>query len=121
MPTPRALALDQLWQAQKASGGITVTYRAGRAECELVAVPARTVAELDLGDGVIRTARVADFVVTAGDLLLDGVNVRPELGDQIVVDDQVYEVMNLVGGQHFQTVGMSDSYWRIHTREVADV
>lgn len=121
MPTPRELALQQLWAAQQASGGITVTYRSGLAEVELTAVPARTVAELDSGDGVIRTARLADFVIRAGDLLFGNVQHYPEVGDQIDVDDQVYEVLNIAGGQHYQQIGMSDLLWRIHTREVADV
>ena len=96
-------------------------YRSGRSECSLVAVPAQTVAELDLGDGVIRTAKAADWIVKAADLVMNDRAAIPDIGDRILDGSKVFEVMSMTGGQHYEQIGMTDLYWRIHTREVADV
>jgi hypothetical protein len=119
--TIRERALQTLWHAQRTNGGKIVAYRSLRRECSLVAVPAQTVAELDLGDGVIRTAKAADWIVKAADLVLDNQPAIPQVGDRIVDGATVYEVMSMTGGQHYEQIGMTDLYWRIHTREVSDV
>lgn len=119
MPTIRERALDTLWHAQHTNGGKTVVYQSGRAECSLVAVPAQTLAELELGDGVIRTAKLADWIVKASDLILRNEQATPQVGDRIIDGATTYEVMHLTGGQHYEKIGMSNLYWRIHSREVA--
>lgn len=119
--TIRERALQTLWHAQHTNGGKSVTYRSGMAECTLVAVPAQTIAELELGDGVIRTAKLADWIIKAADLVLRGEPAWPQVGDRIQCDGRHYEVMNMTGGQHYEKIGMTDIYWRIHSREIADV
>ena len=119
--TARDRALELLWKAQLASAGVTVTYTQGLDEVEIEAVPARTVADLDLGDGVIRTAKVADFILRSADLAVDSVPLTPEPGDRIVYANAVYEVMSLGGAQHVEPIGMSQALIRVHTKEVADV
>jgi hypothetical protein len=100
----------------------TVTYCRSQAEVEVLATVGRTTFEIESSTGVAERFEARDFIITAADLVLDGVVVLPERGDRIkeTVGGQtlVYEV---VGPGQEPCWRWSDPYrlaFRIHTKQV---
>ena len=98
-----------------------VTYCRGQAEVEVLATVGRTTFEIESSTGVSERFEARDFVITAADLVLDGVVVMPERGDRIkeTAGSQtlVYEV---VGPGSEPCWRYSDPYRlaiRVHTKQ----
>jgi len=101
----------------------TVTYRRGSASVEVRATVGQTVFRLVEDYGAqVRVVR-RDYLVAAGDLVLNGQQALPEAGDRIEETDGdkvlIYEVMGPGGGE--PDWRYSDPYrrtLRIHTKLV---
>ncbi|NLX60657.1 MAG: hypothetical protein GXY74_16400 [Phycisphaerae bacterium] len=100
----------------------TVTYCRGQAEVSCPATVGRTTFEVEDSTGVVERFESRDFIITAADLVLDGVVALPERGDRIreTVGEAtlVYEVVS--PGQE-PCWRWSDPYrlaLRIHTKQV---
>jgi hypothetical protein len=102
----------------------SVVYRRGESSVVLPATVGRT--QFERGDeyGTIIESEMRDYLCRAEDLVIDGVPVLPERGDQIeeTAGDTTfaYEVMPLAGEQPWR---YSDPYrqtLRIHTRQVGE-
>lgn len=113
MPTPHEVAVETLWVAQKAAAGVAVTYVQGATSVSLTGVPGRSLTEQESADGVVRTARVADFVFKQSELGL-----TPRITDTITWGSRKFAVQNPPGGRHFETVGQFSNLTRVHTKEV---
>lgn len=114
MPSPFDASVNALWLALKQAGGVTVIYtrRSDSTQKNLIAVRGSTATESDLGDGVVRTDRMFDWILKISDL-----GFEPERGDTIKYIDRLYEVMNPTGGKHVEEQALGTLY-RIHTKEV---
>jgi len=100
----------------------TVTYCRGQAEVSCPATVGRTTFEVEDSTGGVERFEARDFIITAADLVLDGVVALPERGDRIreTVGEAtlVYEVVS--PGQE-PCWRWSDPYrlaLRIHTKQV---
>ena len=75
----------------------SVTYVRGSDSVELDAAVGKTVFEVDNGTAVLEKFESRDFLVRAGDLVLDGQRALPERGDRVretvAGTVYVYEVM----------------------------
>jgi len=98
--------MSNLHATLAAAAGVTVTYRRGAATVALSAVRGRS-DDQDYGDdeGSV-TAREWSFILKASDLVLGGVAVLPELGDEIDVTESgattTYVVANRTGERCFR-------------------
>jgi len=99
----------------------TVTYRRGNDTVQVLASIGRTVFEIDDDYGVLKKIESRDFLILAADLVLAGVTVIPQRGDEIEETQGTvtftYEVMAPGKEPHFR---YSDPYrmtLRIHTKQ----
>lgn len=112
---------DWLADQLKAHAGRPVTYRRGADTAAVTATIGRTVFELDDEFGVLKKVESRDFLIPAADLVLSGVTVLPERGDEIDETQgsvtYTYEVMAPGKEPPFR---FSDPYrrtLRIHTKQ----
>lgn len=69
------------------------------------------------------TFKSIDWYVDVNDLVVDGVKVEPEVGDEILRTDprgatQRYRVLPVPGGRHFEIVDERVGMYRIHSKLV---
>lgn len=101
---------------------IAVVYRRGTESTELLATIGKT--EWDQADefGIVRRFESRDFLVRSADLILGGVTVQPEAGDQVVETalggSLVYEVMAPGGAPPWRYSDTYRSTIRVHTKHV---
>ena len=112
-----------LQQQRKKHATRTVDYRRGMETVSVEATVGRTQFEQDDGAGVIVRTEVRDYLIDTIDLVIGGVQVLPNRGDQIeeMVDGKlfIYEVMPIGQEPHWR---YSDPYrktLRIHTKHIA--
>ncbi|MFO7958338.1 MAG: hypothetical protein R6X33_14725 [Candidatus Brocadiia bacterium] len=95
-----------------------VTYRRGAAEATVPATVAATRFEVDDGTGMILEQETRDYLIATADLVLEGRNVLPERGDEIVDGAEVYEAMDLGPERHYRFCDPDRTTLRIHTKLV---
>ncbi|MFO7958993.1 MAG: hypothetical protein R6X33_18055, partial [Candidatus Brocadiia bacterium] len=99
-----------------------VTYRRGAAEATVPATVAATRFEVDDGTGMILEQETRDYLIATADLVLEGRNVLPERGDEIVEQRgdalHVYEAMDLGPERHYRFCDPDRTTLRIHTKLV---
>ena len=105
---------EWLAQMRGAHCASQVTYRRGEAELALSATFGRPDREVEDQAGVRVGAAMTDFLVAAADF--EPTFDEPEAGDQVVVDGQVYEVLDLAGQGHWRWSGPPGVTMRIHTK-----
>jgi len=114
--------LDWLEEQRKAHLSRTVTYRRGASTVEVLATVGATRFEADDGSGMVIEMESRDYLIAAADLVLDGQQVLPERGDQVLETrdgvTHVYEVMDLGPEKHFVTCDPDGRTLRIHTKFV---
>jgi len=112
--------LDWLEEQRKAHLSRTVTYRRGASTVEVLATVGATRFEADDGSGMVIEMESRDYLIAAADLVLDGQQVQPERGDQVLETrdgvTHVYEVMDLGPEKHFVTCDPDGRTLRIHTK-----
>jgi hypothetical protein len=108
---------------RKAHMGLSVVYRRGADSVTLTATPGRTNYQTSTEDGAIIETKARDYLISRADLILDGQEVEPAVGDIIeeVVGDRTYmhAVTENEGAKCFE---FSDEYrttLRIHTKWTA--
>ena len=88
----------------------------------LQATVGQTRYEQDDGYGAIIRAHVRDYILQWSDLVLDGVQVEPEAGDEIVEQvgerAHVYEVMSLGNQPPWRFADSSHLLIRVHTKQI---
>jgi len=117
--------LDWLEEQRRAHLSRTVTYRRGASTVEILATVGATRFEADDGSGIVVEMEARDYLIASADLVLDGEQVQPERGDEIVEErdgaSYVYEVMDLGAEKHFVTCDPDGRTLRIHTKHVETV
>ena len=100
----------------------SVTYQRGGESVEIAATLGATSLEVSDEAGATVRTRAADFIVSAGSLVLGGAAVMPLAGDRILVPSGgktlVFEVLALPGGEHFRPADPTGTALRIHAKQV---
>lgn len=101
----------------------TIVYRRGAATVQVAATIGRTLFEIDNGYGAVERTESRDYLLQAADLVLDGLVVLPQRGDQVreTVGQQTFVYEVLAPGKE-PAWRYSDPYrqtLRIHTKHVA--
>ncbi len=112
------VGLDWLEAQRREHLSRTVTYRRGFSSVDVPATVGATPFQADDGSGAVIEQEIRDYLVAAADLVLDGVQVQPERGDEIVDAARVYAVMDLGPEPHYRTADPSGRTVRIHTKLV---
>ena len=114
---------DWLADQLKTNAGQSVTYIRGANNVALTATIGQSVVEAVDEDGRVIRIETRDFLIHRADLILGGVEVEPDRGDQITwVDGSTtyrYEVMPLAGEDHWRDSDPYRKVLRIHTKRVA--
>ena len=100
----------------------SVLYGRGASSVEVPATIGRTVFEVDDGYGVLERTESRDYLILAGDLVVDGQQTLPERGDRIreTQDTQIFVYEVMAPGKE-PAWRYSDPYrktLRIHTKQV---
>lgn len=113
-------AITWLDGQRKAHMSQTVTYERDDRSVEVAATIGQKAYEVADGYGALVWSESTDFIVTAADLVIAGVETKPEAGDRIRLQDgKVFEVMAPGGDMSHYTA--ADPYrmaWRIHSKHV---
>ncbi len=100
-----------------------VTYRRDDLSVQMPATVAATRFEVDDGTGIVVGQEMRDYLIAAADLVLEGEQVLPERGDEIVevLDGRthVYEAMDLGPDRHYRFCDPDRKTLRIHTKHVS--
>ena len=99
-----------------------VTYLRGEASVRVRATVGRSEFEVDDGAGTLTRSQTRDYLVPAGELVLDGAATEPQPGDRIVEGPldagQAYEVRPPPGVPAWRWSDDFRTTLRIHTRYV---
>lgn len=99
-----------------------VVYCRGEKRVQLKATPAQVAEELLAVEEFDLRARLLDWIVRAGDLVIDGLPTRPQKGDRIEtarIGGEVYEVAPLAAATECQPADAYGLQWRIHSKLVS--
>ena len=100
---------------------VPVTYRRGTSSTTLSATIGKTIFKVLDDYGRYQYIESRDYLINSSILILDGKQVLPEPGDEVIEDNRVYEVM---APNHEPEWRYSDSYrncLRIHTKNVGEI
>lgn len=106
------------WLEQQRSSHCSspVTYRRGETELPVSATLGQTRYEVEDEYGLRIDAHATDFLIRAADLI--PTFGQPQLGDRIVSEGVVYEVLDLAGQGHWRWSDPYRTTIRIHAKEV---
>ena len=91
----------------------SVEYRRDEESINLDAVLGKTDYQILDESGFETGAFIWDFIVTATDL-----GFEPQVGDLIIHNDRQFEVMRLPGQDCWRWTGITQSVYRIHSKEI---
>ena len=100
---------------------VPVIYRRGDLSVELPATIGRTVFKVSDDYGRFQYIESRDYLLTAADLVLDGITVLPEKGDEIIESGQIYEVMAPNSEPEWRYSDSSRQCLRIHTKLTGEI
>lgn len=104
-------------------GGESVIYRRGNDSIDIIAVPVRTSHDdYSTEDDVSLTARERDWIVLTEELVLDGVMISPQRGDEIDFIDALerkhtFQVLPRAGDRCFRHTDPTLAQLRIYSVE----
>lgn len=103
----------------------SVVYKRGSLAVPVNASKGRTTFEIQDSNGILIAVESRDFLITADNLVLDGIRSIPEVGDRIVETRdgvfEAYEVSNFGLEQPYRYCDPHRIKLRIHTRYVGTV
>ncbi len=103
----------------------SVLYRRGSLTVPIVAGLGRTTFDAINSSGMVINVESHDFIITATTIVLDSVQVRPEVGDRIIQtvgsELHAYEVMKFGSEQHYRQCDPFGHKLRIHTKYIGVV
>ena len=101
-----------------------VVYQRGAYVVEIAAMLGSTPYEVIDDTGAAVQAKITDFVVSAGSLVLSGHVVKPQPGDRIRLPQGgkvlVFEVMDLGKGRHCVPADPFGTALRIHAKQIGE-
>ena len=93
-------------------------YHRGESELAVNATLSATTYEVEDEYGVRIAASVCDFLISSVELAAMG---EPQLGDRIVADGRVYEVLSLGSQGHWRWSDPYRTTMRIHAKQIDEV
>lgn len=111
MVSPISAAMQAATAATRAVRGVTITYRRGSTDVEVVAVRGSTKWDVEqIDNGAHASERSVDWIITVDDLTQDdGTVLTPQRADEVIDENGVtYRVMPF---------GPDEQLWRWHDRE----
>lgn len=97
-----------------------VTYQRGAASVAIDAAEGKSQITLPASDNTLTVIESQDFLITAADLVLDGILVLPQRNDKILktINGQVqtYQVLDLKGAPSYYFSDANNTALRIHTK-----
>ena len=114
-------AQTQLFDDLQAFAASEVAYRRGAESFTPLATKGVTGAERHDGDGMIINDEIRDWLINRDQMVLNGVAVEPEEGDEIVETDpqgvtNVWKVLPLVSDRCWRWSGPHNLRFRIHVK-----
>ena len=105
------------WLEQRLLGFCSspVAYRRDGQTQTVDAVYGKTDIEIDDQTGITVSSFIWDFLIDAAAL-----GFEPDVGDIIVVNNRLFEVMNLSGQGCWRWTGPNRKTYRIHTKDIGD-
>lgn len=105
------------WLEQRLMGFCSspVQYRRDAQSQTVDAVYGKTDIEVEEAGGISVSSFVWDFLIDAETL-----GFEPEVGDIIVINSRLFEVMNLSGQGCWRWTGPNRKTYRIHTKDIGD-
>jgi len=100
---------------------VPVIYRRGDLSAELPATIGKTVFKVSDDYGRFQYIESRDYLISAAELVLDGITVLPEKGDEIVENGQIYEVMAPNSEPEWRYSDSSRQCLRIHTKLTGEI
>jgi hypothetical protein len=105
--------------ALRSFAGQTVLLSRGAQTGSALAVQTRRPYEAQEESGLVTVVLSEDFLVAAADYQIGGAAVEPAVGDRIeIVSGDVFEVVPLAGGYHFDWRDAAKTEMRVHTKRV---
>jgi hypothetical protein len=105
--------------ALRSFAGQTVIVHRGGASCEVLAVQTRRPYEAADEAGLVTIVLSEDFLLAAADYQPTGAASEPAVGDRIEISSgDVFEVVPLAGGNHFDYRDAAKTELRVHTKRV---
>lgn len=116
--TAFAAAMASLHNSLRGIAGLAGKYRRDVLDCDCVFVPCESVST-DYGeDGSVITARTHDWKLQAGELVIAGNEIFPQLGDLVVLDDgRTFVVVSGDGEKCWRWTDYTRTAIRFHTVE----
>ncbi len=108
--------LDFLAKQRKEFMTQLVKYRRGAEAIDVLATIGRTQYENEDEGGFRVGAHMVDFLISADDLMIGGVAVVPEFGDEIEYNGKMFEVSHLSGEGCWRWSDPHGKTYRIHTK-----
>lgn len=93
-----------------------VVYQRGGQSVAVKATIGKTSYEQLDANNVVTTYESRDYLICAEDLVLDGITVLPEPGDEVLEDSQTFVVLPLPNEEHFRFADPYRVLLRIHTK-----
>jgi len=116
-----ARAIAAAAKAQQRLAGVCIVYRRGEDEVPLKATPGRTTYQTTDAEGREVQAQARDYLIIAGDLLIDGEPIEPREGDTIVEEltdgEHTFELMPLPNEPCWRWSDEQHIRRRVHTKE----
>lgn len=103
---------------QKEHLGTPSIYRHGADSVEIKSMHPQQRDDVSDEQGGVVTSRSRDFIFLAADLILNGIEQKPQRGDRIEWNGSVYEVLPVNGDVMFEYSGGETYQIIVHTQEV---
>ncbi len=102
----------------RAAAGVTVRYKRGANEVELIAVPGRADQPTE-GSGLEVIATSArDWLINPADLIIESEQITPLRGDKLHHGDKSFEVIHRGNGECFRYSDPSQQMMRVYMQEI---
>lgn len=102
----------------KADTSEPIVYRRGAKTVTIDMVHPQNSDQVIDEQGFVVTVRSRDFIFLTADLILTGIEEKPQRGDQIEWDGGTYEVLPVSGGNLWEWTGNHHIQIKVHTQEV---
>lgn len=96
--------------------GKPAVYARGSSSVSVVAVPARTDAEVVNEQNLATRVTFDDWLIDVADLVLDGQPVEPRARDAVTVDGATYTVLDLGTEGAWRHTNQARATFRVHSR-----
>lgn len=111
-----------LFEQQRTSDGVDITYRRGAASVSITAVIGQTEFASEIDEQSQATWVARDYLIASADLIIEGLQTLPQTGDTI--EEEIggkaitYEVLSMTSGQCYSFQDVQETELRVHTKKI---